>query len=228
MSHQFKIQNSKLIIAMRICGLAALCLVIASRAATTNSVQSSNAPAAATSTNAYGRTDYSSFKIIADRNIFSANRSGRVVSHGPARKPTKVDTFTLVGTVDYSKGLFAIFDGSSSAFTKTVKVGDSLAGFKVTDVDLDHATIASTNGANTVLHVGSQMRRVDDGEWTLGSGPAPTVAKAESKDNGDEPAAASTSSNSESSDEPAPSAADNDVLKKLMQKRKAEVKNESE
>jgi hypothetical protein len=228
MSNQFKIQNSKFKIALRACGLAALFAVMASGAATTNSVQSTNAAAAAASTNGYTKTDFSSFKVISDRNIFSANRSGRVASRGPTRKPTKVDTFTLVGTVDYSKGLFAIFDGSSSSFSKTVKAGDSFAGFKISDVDLDHVTIASTNGAPIVLHVGSQMRRVDDGEWGIGSGPAPTVAKAEPKENGDEPTAASANSNSESSDEPAPSAGDNDVLKKLMQKRKAEVKNESE
>jgi hypothetical protein len=212
---------------LRLCALVLLCFALSSAGATTNSVEKTNAPAAATSTNTYSRTDYSSFKVIADRNIFSANRSGRV-SRAPTRKPMKVDTFTLVGTVDYSKGMFAIFDGSSSSFSKTVKVGDSLAGFKVTDVDLDHATIATTNGAPIVLHVGSQMRRVDDGEWAVGIGPAPTVAKAASKESGDEPATASTNNNSESSDEPAPSAADNDVLKKLMQKRKAEVKNESE
>jgi hypothetical protein len=228
MRNMFKVQSLKFKVAVRLCAVASLCVVVSSRGATTNSVQTTNTTAEAPSTNTYSRTDYSSFKVINDRNIFSANRSGRVASRGPTRKPTKVDTFTLVGTVDYSKGLFAIFEGSSSAFSKTVKVGDSLAGYKITDVDLDHVTIASTNGAPIVLHVGSQMRRIDDGEWELGSGPAPTVAKAEPKENGDEPAAASTNTNSGSSDEPAPSAGDNDVLKKLMQKRKAEVKNENE
>lgn len=215
---------------MALCVAVLTCIGIGVDAATTNSVPITNAPtaAAAVSTNTNNRTDFSSFKIITDRNIFSANRSGRVASRGSTRKPTKVDTFTLVGTVDYSKGLFAVFDGSSSAFSKRVKTGDSIAGFKVSDVDLDHVTIASTNGASTTLRVGSQMRRIDDGEWALGTGPAPVVAKAESKENTDETSSAGSSTNSESSDEPAPSAGDNDVLKRLMQKRKAEVKNESE
>jgi hypothetical protein len=210
--------------------IALLCLSLSAHSATTNSVQTTNAPAASTAnTNRISGTDFPSFKIISQRNIFSANRSGRVASSGPARKPTKVDTFTLVGTVDYSKGQYAIFDGSSSSFRKTVTMGDSLAGFEIKDVDLDHVTISATNGTETVLHVGSQMRRVDDGDWTLSSGSSPSVAKSSvPSDSGDDIAPAKGEINSDSSDEPAPSAADNDVLKKLMQKRKAEVKNESE
>jgi len=226
MNCEFRISNCGPI-ALRL--FATIGLAFSSLAATTNNVENTNAPVAAASTNTNNPTDFSSFKVIADRNIFSANRSGRVASKGPTRKPTKVDTFTLVGTVDYSKGLFAIFEGSSNSFRKTVKVGDSFVGFKIIDVDLDHVTIATTNNTPTVLHVGSGMRRVDDGDWTASTGPAPSVGKsAESKDNADEPAVASTNASPESSDEPAPSAADNDVLKKLMQKRKAEVKNESE
>jgi hypothetical protein len=231
MRNKFKVQSLRFKVAARLCGAAAMCLAVSlqAAAATTNPVETTNAPAATSSTNTINRNDFSSFKIIGDRNIFSANRSGRV-TRGPTRKPTKVDTFTLVGTVDSSKGLFAIFDGSSSSLSKTVKVGDTFSGFKITDIELDHVTIATTNNTPTVLHVGSGMRRVDEGDWTASSGPAPSVAKnAEPKDNGDEPAVASANNtNSESSDEPAPSAADNDVLKKLMQKRKAEVKNESE
>jgi hypothetical protein len=231
MRNKFKVQSLRFKVALRLCAFASICTVVSSQAATTNTVQVTNAPAATASTNANNGTDFPSFKIIADRNIFSANRSGRI-SRGPTRKPTKVDAFTLVGTIDYSKGLFAIFDGSSSSFRKTVKAGDSFAGFKIADVDLDHVTIATTNGNDTVLHVGSGMRRVDDGDWTVGSGPAPAITKsAEPKENADEPAAAAvadTNNNSESSDEPAPSAGGSDVLKKLMEKRKAEVKNEPE
>jgi hypothetical protein len=231
MRPKFKVQSLRLKVAARICALAVLSTLVA-QSATTNAVQTTNAVVAKTNapanagTNAITGTDFPSFKIITERNIFSANRSGRVASRGPTRKPTKVDTFTLVGTVDYSKGMFAIFDGSSSSYSKTLKVGDSIAGFKITDVDLDHVTIATTNGVDTVLHVGSQMRRADEGDWAVGSGPAPQIAKAPVAKDADEPAA--SENNSDSSDEPAPSAASNDVLKKLMQKRKAEVTNESE
>jgi len=224
---QLRIANCRLAL-LRFFAFALLSSALVAQAGTTNAVQTTNTPvvAATSNTNVNNGTDFPSFKIIAERNIFSANRSGRVASSGPTRKPTKIDVFTLVGTIDYSKGMFAIFDGSSSSFSRSLKVGDSLAGFKITDMDLDHVTLVNTNGADTVLHVGSQMRRVDEGEWAPGSGPVPQVAKAPApKENTD---AATTEANADSSDEPAPSAETNDVLKKLMQKRKAEVKNESE
>jgi hypothetical protein len=225
---ELRIANCRLAL-LRVCAFALLSSALVAQAVTTNTVQTTNTPAVAatTNTNVNNGTDFPSFKIIAERNIFSANRSGRAVSRGPTRKPTKVDVFTLVGTIDYSKGMFAIFDGSSSSFSRSLKVGDSLAGFKITEMDLNHVTISNTNGADTVLHVGSQMGRVDEGEWAPGSGPVPhqvTKAPAPKED----PDAAATETNSDSSDEPAPSAETNDVLKKLMQKRKAEVKNESE
>jgi hypothetical protein len=228
MSDHLKIYRQGLKTAAALCAGAVLSWALTARAATTNNVQTTNAaaPVATGNTNANTGTDFQSFKIIAQRNIFSANRSGRVTSSGPTRKPTKVDSFTLVGTVDYAKGMFAIFEGSSSSFRKTLKVGDTFAGFTITDIDLDHATIANTNGVETVLRVGSQMRRVDDGEWGVSSAPAPTLAK--STPPADEKSDATSSDDkSDSSDEAPPSAETNDILKKLMQKRKAEVKHES-
>ncbi|MDB6057957.1 MAG: hypothetical protein JWO95_1801 [Verrucomicrobiales bacterium] len=222
---KFKVQNLRFKVFSLGCVFAVLASV-SGKAATTNTVQSTNAPAPTSTTNPATGTDFPSFKIIAQRNIFSANRSGRVAS-GPTRKPTKVDTFTLVGTIDYAKGMFAIFDGSSGLFRKTLKVGDSLAGFTITDIDLDHVAIATTNGADTVLRVGTQMRRVDEGEWAVGSGPAPQIAKATSESTDEKADAAPSGEKSDGSDEAPPSAETNDILKKLMQKRKAEVKNEA-
>ncbi len=224
MTNKFKIPGVRFKVPLLVCGFGLL--LVSAQAATTNSVQTTNSPTVVATANTNTGTTFPSFKIIAERNIFSANRSGRV-SRGPTTKPTKVDTFTLVGVVDYSKGMFAIFDGSSSELRKTLKIGDSLAGFTITDVDLDHVTIANTNGADTVLHVGSQMRRLDEGPWALGSGPAPQIAKAnnltyEAAD------AVLSEDKSDNTNEAPPSAEANDVLKKLMQKRKAEVKNESE
>ncbi|MGZ4972655.1 MAG: hypothetical protein ACXWDN_07845 [Limisphaerales bacterium] len=226
MTNKFKVPGSRFGIPLIVCGFGFL--LVSLQAATTNSVQTTNSPAVVTTTNTNANTGttFPSFKIIAERNIFSANRSGRV-SRGPAQKPTKVDAFTLVGVVDYSKGMFAIFDGSSSEFRKTLKVGDSLAGFKITDLDLDHVTIANTNGADTELHVGSQMRRVDEGAWALGSGRAPEIAKANASTYEAADAVLSEDKPDNTNEAP-PSAEANDILKKLMQKRKAEVKNESE
>jgi hypothetical protein len=219
----FKVQRSMFNIARWL--LTAILLSEASARAATDATNSPVANAVP-KTNAVSSTDFQSFKIISERNIFSSSRSGRVSRSGPVVKPKKIDTFTLVGTVDYSKGLFAIFEGSSSSFKKSVKVGDTFAGFAIKDIALDQVTIGTTNAPDSVLHVGSQMRREDEGDWHPGSGAAPSVAKAEPTSHAD--TAAAETDSIPPSDEAPPSAAENDVLKRLMQKRKAEVKHESE
>ena len=60
------------------------------------------------------------FRIVSERNIFNANRSGGQVRLA-TRRPARVESFTLVGTMAYEKGTFAFFEGSSSEFTKAVK-----------------------------------------------------------------------------------------------------------
>jgi hypothetical protein len=57
-------------------------------------------------TNAPRPLGYEAFQIINERNIFNANRSRRSGREGRAeRKPVKVDTFSLVGTMSYAKGI---------------------------------------------------------------------------------------------------------------------------
>jgi hypothetical protein len=85
--------------------------------------------------------DYSSFKIIADRNIFNLNRSARSArGGGGARKQTKVETISLVGTLFSEKGRLAFFDSSSSQYKKVLKPADTIAGFKIKDIALNHVT----------------------------------------------------------------------------------------
>jgi hypothetical protein len=75
-------------------------------------------PVQAEETNAPSRSDYTSFRIIAERNIFNPNRSGRAGRNATRREPEKrkrVESFALVGTLSYEKGQFAFFDGASSS-----------------------------------------------------------------------------------------------------------------
>jgi hypothetical protein len=108
--------------------------------------------------------DFSAFKIVVDRNIFDPNRRPRVAS-GPA--PTIVDSFSLVGTMSYQKGVFAVFDGTSSEYHKVLQPGGGIAGYTVKVIGQDTATLAS--GTNELeLSVGMQMRRNEDGRWSVG------------------------------------------------------------
>jgi len=120
--------------------------------------------APAQETNQGARRDFSAFKIIIDRNIFDPDRRPMVAS-GPA--PKIVNSFTLVGTMSYQKGLFAVFDGTSLEYHKVLQPGGAIAGYTVKEIRRDTAKLAS--GTNELeLSVGMQMRRNEDGRWSVG------------------------------------------------------------
>jgi hypothetical protein len=99
-------------------------------------------------TNALLNLDYAAFKIINTLNIFDPNRrpSGAPVEHEPPS-----EYFGLVGTMTYEKGTFAFFSGSGSKYEKVLKVSDSIAGYKVADIDANSVKLiapAATAAAN--------------------------------------------------------------------------------
>ena len=115
-----------------------------------------------------GKLDYSSFKIVSDRNIFNGNRSGQRMT--TTRSSTKqisvrVESFSLVGTLlSEDKAPVAFFDGTSSEFRKTLKAGGIIAGFTVKEIL--HAGVRLAEGTNMLdIFVGTGMRREDEGLW---------------------------------------------------------------
>jgi hypothetical protein len=195
-------------------------------------------PPRASASGGPSRLDYASFRMIADRNIFNPNRSARSgrFDRREFRRPAQVDSFSLVGTMSYEKGYFAFFDGSSYQYRKALKLDDTIAGYRLTQIG--HDSVRLIAGSNTVeLKMGTQMRREDEGLWTLstrsesyasaapaaGSSPMPppsgTNAGSSLATSGSEPtpavsAPSTSASSSESADE---------VLKKLMQRREQEM-----
>ena len=159
--------------------------------------------------------DYASFKVIVDRNIFDPNRFPHVGPRPIASKPKSFDSLTLVGTMSYEKGTFAFFDGTSSEYKKALKLTDSIAGYKVTNIAPNAVKLAS--GTNELeLRVGAQLRREENGPWLLAGvtssyGTAPGSAFTSG-------AAATTATGSGA----ASSGADSDIIKKLMQRREKE------
>ena len=111
-----------------------------------------------------GKLDESAFRIISERNIFNANRSGGTVRSTNTRRPARVESFALVGTMAYEKGTFAFFEGTSSEFTKALKPDGVIAGYKVVDI-LANAVKLEMDGKITQLPIGSGMRREDQGTW---------------------------------------------------------------
>jgi len=159
------------------------------------------------STNAPPRLDYASFRIISERNIFNANRSSR---SGRGRRdqsrPVKVETFSLVGTMSYAKGDVAFFDGSSSQFRKAFKPQDTIAGYKIVCVTPNSVNLEK-DGKTMEFAVGAQMKRQDEGPWELMASRLHPTSEAKSNDSSPDDA----------------SGADNDVLKRLLQKREEEI-----
>jgi hypothetical protein len=126
-------------------------------------------PAAAQPTNRPGRPDYSAFKLINDRNIFDPRRSGPPSARIRTGRPrsTVVESLTLVGIMNYDqKGPLAFFDGTRSQYQAVLKPADTIAGYKLTDIEPSFVKLAV--GTNEFrLPIGMQLRRDDQGKWQL-------------------------------------------------------------
>lgn len=163
---------------------------------------------------ATSRLDDSAFRIISERNIFNANRSGGQVRLS-SRRPARLEGFTLVGTMAYEKGAFAFFDGTSSEFTRVLKTNGVIAGHKVVDILAD-AVRLEADGKTLELPIGSAMRREDEGTWHQGEGLASNGGSSSSPSNlanGAESQKQTTSTGSTSS------ADQSEILKRLMERR---------
>jgi hypothetical protein len=161
-------------------------------------------------TNTASKLDYSFFRIIPDRNIFNPNR----YPHRSGTRRTDSahgDAFQLVGTMSYKKGTFAFFDGSNADYQKVLERDGSIAGFTLTAIGPD-VVILTVSNKPVELKVGDQMHRDEEAGWQLVQGAeAPSVSASPSIENTDAPA--------EDID-----GGQNDVLRKLMQRREEELK----
>ena len=166
-------------------------------------------PAAITGTN------FESFRIISDRNIFNQNRSSRSARRDSSRQrpAPAVQSLSLVGTMSYEKGDFAFFDGSSPDYKKGLKPGDKIAGYEIKEVKPSCVTIANEK-QQFEMKVGQQLRREDEGEWQLASANSRSSTPSTSTESKETSESATSSSGSASEDE---------ALKRLMEKRAKEI-----
>jgi len=171
----------------------------------------------AVSTNALTKADYAFFAVVPERNIFN---SGRVAPRDQPLHPVEVaatpptDTLALVGTMTYEKGTFAFFTGSDPDYQKVLPRDGVVAGFRVAAIAPDAVTLAVSN-RTVVVRVGTQLQRDPvSGGWTASLYDATQATQRV------EQAAAPAVPQSSSAPEEKP---DDDVLKKLMQKREQEL-----
>ncbi|MDP3068895.1 MAG: hypothetical protein Q8N18_01345 [Opitutaceae bacterium] len=158
---------------------------------------------------------FETFRLIADRNIFNSNRTGRRERSSEEPAP-RLDQISLVGTMESDRGLRAFFDGSSSAFRKALRDGESIDAFKVTQVSPSGVEL-ERDGKTLSLRVGQQLRRPEGGEWNLISA---DVVRSEA-------AAAAAKASSGRIDPTAPvviPANADEVTRRLMEKRNKDLK----
>jgi hypothetical protein len=168
-----------------------------------------------------GRLDLESFRLIWERNIFDPNRSpfNRFTrSAAPPsrdRERRRTDSFALIGTMSYEKGRFAFFEGSSPQYQKVLETSNSIGDYTITAITPSHVLLQSTNG-QIELPVGMQMRREDEGPWSL-------AERAQSSEG---------RRSSDSSSGPVSSGDASEALRRLMERREkegaAEATNTSE
>jgi hypothetical protein len=162
-----------------------------------------------------GPADYAAFsRFVTERNIFDPNRYPRF-SSGPSYHPPvsrSAPTFTLVGTMNYQKGMFAFFDGNSSDLRKVLYQSDSnsIAGYTVAEITLTGVTLQSADKKKLVpMKIGEAMHRAGN-EWQ------PAGREELPANTADSVTPAGTT--------PASAGEPNDTLKKLMQQREKELK----
>lgn len=177
--------------------------------------------------------DYSDFRLVTDRNIFNPRRLARSNGARPPSQPaSRVDAFTLVGTMTYEKGPFAFFEGTSPEYRKVLKPSESIAGYKLTNIAFNSVKLADQTN-EIQLAVGMQMRREDQGAWHVSAAAEPlpptrsegaTAGAARPADNSAAPSTAPPSDGGAAGEAAAPAAAGaaDDVLRRLMQRREQE------
>jgi hypothetical protein len=125
--------------------------------------------AASGSTNSPSRPEFSTFKLILERNIFDPRRSPRYVprDRSARQRSFRSDYVALVGIMNYdAQGPIAFFDGSSSQYQKVLKPSDNIAGYKITKIEPDSVRLAV--GTNEFqMPLGMQLQRDSDGKWQL-------------------------------------------------------------
>lgn len=148
----------------------------ATSAAGTNAAPTESAPpkASAVKSAAKPSNDFSAFKIVHERNIFDPNRHPAGVAPRnivKATKATKVDKFSLVGTMLTDGKIMAFFSGTDSSYQTTLGVKKTIAGFEVAEIRYDGVKLCRSNQVYN-LSFANQMRREDGGEWRLADGSA--------------------------------------------------------
>lgn len=170
------------------------------------------AAAAAAGTASTG-PNFDAFRIVGDRNIFNPNRTGRSTRVQVEEAP-RMDTISLVGTLQSATGVYAFFDSTDTSFRKALHEGGAIAQYTVKRISADGVEL-ERDGKVTSLRIGQQLRRPKDGDWTIVGADIAQASRAAER---------AASAASEAGAPPAIPSDASDTLRRLMEQRQKQLK----
>ena len=169
-----------------------------------------------------GKSDFDTYKIVIERNIFNPNRRKKTVEAATAKPPQR-ERIELLGAVIDNQGTVALFDGTKREYQVARKPGDTIEGFRVVDVRTDGVKLEK-DGQRVEMPIGSQLTREGEaGPWkmALASASGSVASGHEGNESGAKPDSGSAK---DSSAKAASSGSSGDsLLQKLMERRKKEL-----
>jgi hypothetical protein len=175
-----------------------------------------------------GPDEYAAFShFITDRNILDPTRQPHNYDSRRSFRPTRIRTprgtpaVQFVGTMSYEKGLFAFFSGNNVDLSQILRVGEKLQGYAITDITATNVVMESADKKEQLeLEIGDGLRQEGD-KWIFskaGELPAEVSPTAPSSS----PSSSGGDSSGSTPAAPQPALEQNDVLKRLMEKRAKE------
>ena len=166
------------------------------------------------------RETFEDFGILTARNIFDPER-GRPAPERPSRPdpPERREHVDLLGVLLYNEGAVAFFEGSDRDYSGAFKQGDKIAEYRIGAIDTSKVTLEK-DGERIGMPMQARLERHGEGKWNLEEGAA---------GRGDQqpPAGgetAKTTADSEKAGDEAGGDAESELLKKMMERRKQEIR----
>ncbi len=164
---------------------------------------------------------FESFRILIERNIFDPDRRKRMsVVELPVEAPP-TERIVLIGTMIDGGEAYAFFDGTKSEYEAAVRLREAIAGYRVTEIDTDHVKL-DNGGRQISLPVGMGLVREGEGNWQIASASLPAWSD-RSRSTATESTTGATDKEQEAESGKSQGDSIEDVLKKLMEKRKQEL-----
>jgi len=185
---------------------------------------------------------FDAFRIVYDRNIFSANRrAGRSVERPTTEtisRPVQTEQIVLTGAFIQTMGsvreCVAFFEGSKAEYNTTRSLGGSIAGYRIAEIRTEGVRLVQ-NDERIEIPVGCGLSRQGEGKWQVASASNLAGRRAMSSSEGrrgsdyggrrDSNSRSRTSPGTPSAPtgEAAKSVSTDEILKKLMERRQQEA-----